>query len=387
LVIDTSGNVGIGTTDPSTNRLRVVGGTTRLEGGLTITTGGANITGSTVFQDAAATLNIPRIINTQAFSTANLLQTSFELRDNAGNNTQYGMIEVNSLVTTDGSEDGTFNIKTLVDGTSDSRIFINGTGNVGIGTTGPLAMLHLSNNSGPELRLENTAANDSGWVTFWSGGARKGYIQFINAASQITFDAAGTTNGFNFKSGNVGIGTTSPTAKLHVVGNITATGTIGGITIKPTDTINISPEFPTAVLKGTGVGAMTASFDATNYRNYYNWTTTGSNQAYDIYVRVLIPEDFGTWDGTAAVTYYTNIDATPGNSGVTMVIYDTVNAVSYTGSKISTPAATWSANTIGSASLGGLYTAGSYMTLKFTMTADSGKNAKVGEVKLKYNKI
>jgi len=26
------------------------------------------------------------------------------------------------------------------------------------------------------------------------------------------------------------------------------------------------------------------------------------------------------------------------------------------------------------------------MTLKFTMAADSGKNAKLGEVKLKYNK-
>ena len=131
---------------------------------------------------------------------------------------------------------------------------------------------------------------------------------------------------------------------------------------------------------------MTSSFDTTAgaYHNYYNWTGNSLAQAYDIYVRVLVPEDFGTWDSSAAVTYYTNIDATPGNTGVTLTAYDTNDASSYAGTKVQT--AGWATNTVAAASLTGTYADGDYMTLKFTMTADSAKNAKLGEVKLKYNR-
>jgi len=137
---------------------------------------------------------------------------------------------------------------------------------------------------------------------------------------------------------------------------------------------------------GTGNGVMTASFDTTAgaYHNYYNWTGNSSNQTYDIYVRVLLPEDFGTWDSSAAITYYTNIDATPGNTGVTLTVYDTGDNSSYAGTKVQT--AGWASNTVGSASLTGTYADGDWMTLKFTMTADSSKNAKLGEVTLKYNR-
>jgi hypothetical protein len=131
---------------------------------------------------------------------------------------------------------------------------------------------------------------------------------------------------------------------------------------------------------------MTANFDATNYHNYYNWTANASNQSYDIVVRVLVPEDFGTWASSAAITFYTNVDATPGNTGVTLTVYGTNNTQDsgYAPTKIQTSG--WTANAIGSASLTGTYADGNYMTLKFTMTADSAKNAKLGEVKLKYNR-
>ena len=136
--------------------------------------------------------------------------------------------------------------------------------------------------------------------------------------------------------------------------------------------------------EGTGNGIMTASFDATNFHNYYNWAGNASNQSYDVYVRVLMPEDFGTWDATAAVTYYTNIDATPGNSGVTLAVYDTADALDDTDTKRT--ANGWNAYSVPGTDLNLTYTDGDYMTLKFTMTADSSKNAKLGEVKLKYNR-
>ena len=193
---------------------------------------------------------------------------------------------------------------------------------------------------------------------------------------------------------NVGIGTTSPGAyklnvaggDMYVSGNIVAGGAIGGVTPQTIQKIDLTPEFPTAILKGTGNGVMTSSFDTTAgaYHSYYNWTGNTPSQAYDIYVRVLVPEDFGTWDTSAAITYYTNIDATPGNTGVTLTVYDTGDNTSFTGTKVQDGG--WAVNTVGSASLTGTYADGDWITLKFTMTADSAKNAKLGEVTLKYNR-
>ena len=198
-------------------------------------------------------------------------------------------------------------------------------------------------------------------------------------------------------SDSLGIGTTDPGYKLHVnggslyvSGNITAGGTIGGVTQQAIQTIDLTPEFPTAVLSPTpsvgNNGAMTARFDLTNYHNYYNWIGNADNQSYDVVIRVLVPEDFGTWDNTAAVTYWANIDATPGNAGVTLKVYDTTNTLDYTDTKKT--ANGWNSYTVAGAAnyIDGTYANSGYMTLVFTMAGDSTKNAKLGEVKLKYNR-
>ena len=81
---------------------------------------------------------------------------------------------------------------------------INTSGNVGIGTnTSPSALLHLAN-AGPSIKLEDTD-NDSDYE-----------IKNGNGTFRI-IDTTNSTDRLNIlSSGNVGIGTTNPTAPLHV---------------------------------------------------------------------------------------------------------------------------------------------------------------------------
>lgn len=99
---------------------------------------------------------------------------------------------------------------------SDGQIgfFVGNTGNVGIGTTGPTSKLEvLASGTDNAARLGNSQSN----IDFGGDGGRA----FINTQSwALGLQTAGTDRIYIANSGNVGIGTTDPKAKLDVNGDI-----------------------------------------------------------------------------------------------------------------------------------------------------------------------
>ena len=135
-------------------------------------------------------------------------------------------------------------------GNTTTYVTINSNGNVGIGTTSPASILHLQSSAATTLlRIDNTNnANDAAiLLTDSTNPTGEGFrITYDSSVGDTYFNNIFTSSiqAFNFQkgdfgsgtslltilnSGNVGIGTTSPSAKLHVNGNISASAFTGSV--------------------------------------------------------------------------------------------------------------------------------------------------------------
>lgn len=111
------------------------------------------------------------------------------------------------------------------------------TGNVGIGTSSAQRLLHVSGTSTNILRLENTNADVAGIELKGSAGTS----QIFHNSGAFRFLPSGTERMRLTAAGSVGIGTSSPSAKLDVVGDIYASqglyvGNTAGAAITPIHT-------------------------------------------------------------------------------------------------------------------------------------------------------
>lgn len=105
---------------------------------------------------------------------------------------------------------------------SDEVMRINASGNVGIGTSSPAGLLHLKTSTSAANHLI-TCGSVTGTSTIYFGdpnGDFRGGISYLHTDDALTLSTNGTSSEdlrIN-SSGDVGIGTTSPTSKLHVKG-------------------------------------------------------------------------------------------------------------------------------------------------------------------------
>jgi len=122
------------------------------------------------------------------------------------------------------------------DGSPASAVFVDNSGNVGIGTSSPASLLHLRGTV-PAMILQDTASpsDQAGYVSFRNLSAETGWVGFGNTGSPdfgvVNARTGGDVSLFTWPGGgdilllpgtggDVGVGTSTPAAKLDVRGDI-----------------------------------------------------------------------------------------------------------------------------------------------------------------------
>ena len=104
----------------------------------------------------------------------------------------------------------------LVTNGPQKRVTIDDGGRVGIGTTSPDAPLTIHNSGTPEIRFGYNSSQDHKLAWDSSKVRLSADPENANSGSAIQLDVDGTVRLYINDSGNVGIGTTNPSANLHL---------------------------------------------------------------------------------------------------------------------------------------------------------------------------
>jgi len=195
-------------------------------------TGSVLITGSEI-------LNGKLYLGTSSPSTANSLQLSYNTTSGDG---------VVSSYSSGGST--TLALQTSDAGSPTTRLYINSTGNVGIGTTSPGYKLHIkSSGLGSYPLVVQRAANNNNIFYIYEDGSGNGTLTLENSGggAAVSLNSSGSSY---LTGGNVGIGTTSPQTLLTLNGSNVSYA--GQLQIAAPDFAQITFYSSSAVTPGAG---------------------------------------------------------------------------------------------------------------------------------------
>lgn len=163
---------------------------------------------------------------------------------------------------------------TILAGAPSNSLYVNASGNLGLGTTTPVLDVHVVNGNTPAMRLEQN--NSSGFTAqTWdiSGNEANFFIRDVTGGSRLPFrivPGAPTNSLYINASGNIGIGTASPSGKLVV-----ADGNVGFGTSSPStklhvvDSTSANHATSSVLLENTNVGINAALLELKNAGSSY----------------------------------------------------------------------------------------------------------------------
>lgn len=217
ILLSTNGNVGIGTSNPN-SRLHVSGGNVLLDGSVT-----------------ADSLSVTNNFNASAATISNLIVTGGLVAS----------VDLNEIDVVNATIGSLKTINTLATAITTGSLYASG--NIGIGISNPTSKLEVvDSGNGTGICISATTTNGTGsqpYLTFKRHNTLAQIASGYNGTGDLFFMTGSnntpTTKMIIQANGNVGIGTTNPTSKLHVSdGNVLLDGSLTTGSIRVNDNFN-----------------------------------------------------------------------------------------------------------------------------------------------------
>ncbi|MFC1658221.1 NosD domain-containing protein [Candidatus Omnitrophota bacterium] len=311
--INSSGNVGIGTTSPAAN-LNIKGSlTAALSGTVTVASSSAAVTGtSTAFTTELNEGDAIKIAG-EVFTVSTITDATHLTLDS---NHSAGATDVTAYSDSD--------LYLVENGDAIGEFVIDKSGNVGIGVTVPEALLQVGDNAGPAGMIFIDA--------YWGGTLRLGgeaseYVDVGYSSGSNYFYIDYEDAEFYMRNGNVGIGDNYPTAHLEVSANGTSGENIfflssdddnnGDIlTVTEAGNVGIGTTTPGQLLTVDGtLGILDGS---STFHTIFQGGTQGADITYTLPTAVAAADDYVLTSTTAGVLEWQDASSLGGASEWTL---------------------------------------------------------------------